>query len=189
MTRRMRGTIVAAVVGLMLVFGNVALADHLKAICDVHAVASAKLDQGYILDVRLHTSDNKPVNETAVRFYQVVDFFGQREEYLGTTVTDGQGGAAFAFLPATLGHTEIVARSAAKDHFAAAEGRTVFEATVAAPAYRPETVVLSGFTKVVTGGVGAVVLVVWLLIGFALITTARGVRRGARDLEAKGDHA
>jgi len=188
MTRAMGGTIVVAVAALMLAFGNVALADHLKAICDVRATASAKLDQGYLLAVRLHTSDGKPVNETAVRFYQLVDFFGKREMYLGTATTDGQGNAALTFLPPTLGHVEIVARSGARDHFTAAEGRTTFEAAVAAPAYEAETVPLSGFTKVVTGAVGTIVLAVWALIAFALISTARGVRRGARDL-AQGDHA
>jgi hypothetical protein len=72
---------------------------------------------------------------------------------------------------------------------AAAEAETTFEASVAAPSYQPETVALSGFTQVVTVAVGIVVLTVWALIAFALISTARGVRRGARDLGPKGDLA
>lgn len=189
MSRAKNGMILTAAIALMLAFGNVALADHLKAVCEVHATASAKLDQGYVLSVRIHTTDAMPVNETAVRFYQVVDFFGQREMYLGSAVTDGQGNAALPYLPAELGPHQILVRSTARDHFSAAEGRTTFEATVAAPAYQAETVPLADFSKIVTAVVGAIVLTVWALIAFAFISTARGVRRGARDLGPKGNHA
>ena len=189
MSRATRGIVVAVAAALMLAFGNVALADHLKAVCEVQAAASAKMDQGYVLSVHIHTTDGKPVNETAVRFYQVVDFFGQREMYLGSAVTDGQGNAALAYLPAELGPHQILVRSAAKEHVGSAEGRTTFQATVAAAAYRPEAVPLADFSKVVTAVVGAIVLTVWALIAFAFVSTARGVRRGARDLGPKGDHA
>ena len=189
MTRRRRGTILAAAVALTLLFGNVALADHLKATCDLHVAASAKVEQGYVLTVHLHTSDGQPVNEDTVRFYQAVDFFGQREMLLGSAITDGQGNTSLTFLPARPGSYSIIARSTDKDHFTSAEGRTTFDATVAAPAYKAETIALSGFTKVVTAAVGAIVLAVWALIALALISTARGVRRGARDLSPKGDLA
>jgi len=41
----------------------------------------------------------------------------------------------------------------------------------------------------VTVAVGVIVLAVWAVIAFALVSTARGVRRGARDLGTKGDLA
>ena len=178
---------VTAAIALMLAFGNVALADDLKAVCEVQATASAKLEQGYVLTVHLHTTEGRPVNDTAVRFYEIVDFFGKREMFLGVATTDGQGNTSLAFLPAELGPHQIVARSTATEHFSGAEGRTTFEAAVAAAPYQPAAVPLAGFSKVVTGVVGVIVLSVWALIAFALVSTARGVRHGARDL-AKGDH-
>lgn len=175
---------------LMLTFGNVALADHLKAICDVQVTASAKLEQGYVLGVRLHTSDGRPVNEATVRFYDKVELFGDREMYIGSSITDGQGNTSLRYLPARLGTHELVVRSSSKDHFTAAEGRVTFEATVAAPAYRSEPAPLAAFSALVPYGVGAVVISVWALLAFAFFGTARGVLGGARDhAQKKGDLA
>lgn len=175
---------------LMPTLGGVALADHLRAICDVTAEASAKVEQGYVLAVRLRTSDGRPVNETAVRFYETVDFFGRREMYLGAATTDGQGNTSLVYLPAQLGAHEIVARSAGHDHFTAAEGRTTFEATVAAADHQREPAPLAAFSAALPYAVGLGVLAVWALLAYALIGTARGVLGGARDLaQKKGDLA
>jgi hypothetical protein len=182
---RRPAAVLAATLALTLAFGGVALADHVKAICEVRATASAKLEQGYVLSVHLTTSDGRPVNETEVSFYEKVQLFGEREMYLGSAKTDGQGQAAFTYLPARLGAHEILARSARKDHFLAAEGRTTFEATVAARPYRPEPAPLAAFTAAVPFGVGALVLAVWALLAFAILGTARGVLRGARELAPK----
>jgi len=186
--RRLAATLGIAM-ALTLALGNVALADHLRAICEVRATASAKLEQGYVLGVRLHTSDGRPVNEATVRFYEIVDLFGTREMYIGSAITDGQGNTSLTYLPAQVGPREIVARSRSKDHFSGAEGRTSLEATVAAPSYRPESMPLASFSAAVPFAVGGVVLSVWALIAFALFATARGVRRGARDHAHREDLA
>jgi hypothetical protein len=183
-------TTLAAAIALTLVLGNGALADHLKAICEVNATASTRLENGYVLAVRLHTADGKPVNDTTVRFYEALDLFGAREMYIGSAVTDGQGGTSLGYLPARLGTHEIVARSSAREHFAGAEGRTTFEATVAAPAYRSAPAPLASFSAALPYAVGAVVLSVWALLAFALLGTARGVLGGDRDQHLKkGDIA
>ena len=187
MFRRIALTLATAAV-LTLGSSSVALADHLKAICDVHAVANARLEKGYVLEVTLHTSDGKPVNETVVSFYEPVELFGQRELFLGTATTDGQGNASFAYLPARLGTHEIIVRSNRKDHYLGAEGRTTFDAVVAAAPYRSQPAPLAAFSAGLPYGVGAVVLAVWLALALALFGTARGVLGGGRE-QRKGDLA
>jgi len=186
-TRRPGRTIAVAVIATMMLAG-VASAAPQRATVELSVSPASKVEQGYALTVRVRSADGRPVNEANIRFYEVVELIGSRDMYIGDATTDGQGGGSLIYLPAKTGSHEIVARFAGRDQVAPAEGRTTFQATVAAPAYRPETVALSGFSNVVTIAVGTIVLSVWALIAFALISTARGVRRGARDL-AKGDHA
>ncbi|HTJ60263.1 MAG TPA: hypothetical protein VL333_03620 [Candidatus Saccharimonadales bacterium] len=188
MIRRVALSISISVIA-MLLLSTAAVAVTQKATIQLSVVAAEKLEQGYAVTVRVRTDDGKPVNDATIRFYESVDLFGAREMSLGSATTDGQGQATFLYLPAQLGSHQIVARFAGRDQVAAAEAETTFEASVAAPSYQPETVALSGFTQVVTVAVGIVVLTVWALIAFALISTARGVRRGARDLGPKGDLA
>ncbi len=187
MTRRIVAALALAVIGTLLLAG-VALAAPQRASIELTVRVAAKVEQGYVLAVRVRSADGKPVNEAGIRFYETVDLFGAREMFIGTATTDGQGDGALPYLPAQPGSHPIIARFAGRDQVAAAEGRTTFEATVAAAAYRMEAVPLAAFSNVVTAVVGAIVLTVWALIAFAFISTARGVRRGARDLE-NGDHA
>ena len=187
MTRRIGVALALAVLGTLLLSG-VALAAPQRATIEITARAAAKVDRGYVLAVRVRSADGKPVNEAAIRFYEAVDLFGVREMLIGTAMTDGQGDGALVYLPAQVGSHPIIARFAGRDQVAPAEGRITLEATVAAAAYQAQPVPLADFSRVVTGAVGAIVLVVWAFIVFAFISTARGVRSGARDLE-KGDHA
>jgi hypothetical protein len=204
MTRAARQlmAVVAVAAALLLGLGNVALAHHVPALLEVRVTPNAKPQLGYVVTAHVHTADNRPVNETTVRFYEVVDFFGEREELLGSAITDGQGNASLPYQPAVTGSHQVIAHSLESSsfriendqvlydqHFGDAEGRTTFVATVIAAAYQPVTVPLADFSKVVTAVVGGVVLAVWALIAFAFFSTARGVRRGARDLGSKGDHA
>lgn len=187
MTRRIGLALVGCAIATLLL-GTVALAAPQRASIDITVGPAAKAAQGYTLTVRIRTTDGKPVNEAAVRFYEPVDLFGARQMYLGSVTTDGQGGGTFVYLPAQLGSHQVIAKLAGSDLVSAAEGKTTFEATVAAPSYQTQVVPLADFSKVVTAVVGGVVLTVWALIAFAFFSTARGVRRGARDL-GKGDHA
>lgn len=187
------GLIVSLAFALTVVFGGVAVADQLKAVCDVSVQPSVKPETGYVISVHLKSSDGRPVNEATVRFYETVELFGAREMLIGVGTTDGQGSADLLYLPAKVGTHEIVARYPGRPDVAAASGRTTFEATVAAPPYKSETLALSPLAGVVPYGAGALVLGVWALIGFALFATARGVLRGASDraqqTEKKGDIA
>jgi hypothetical protein len=188
MTRRIAATLALSLIA-MLLLATVAFAATQKSTIQLSVAAAAKPEQGYAIAVRVRTDDGRPVNEATISFYEPVDLFGAREMSLGSTTTDGQGQGTFLYLPAQLGSHQIIARFAGRDQVARAEAKTTFDADVAAAAYRPETVALSGFTQVVTVAVGVIVLSVWVVIAFALISTARGVRRGARDLGVKGELA
>lgn len=180
MTRHAR-TVVLALASLALLLGSAGavLAAETRVICQVTTAPNPKAELGYLLEARLTTADAKPVNDTLVRFYDVVELFGKREMLIATATTDGQGRATIPYLPAQTGQREIVVRSAARDPFAAGEGRTTLAATVAAPTYEVEPAVLSDFTAKVPFVVGGILVAVWLVIGFALIGTARGIAREA----------
>lgn len=181
--------LLAATIASTFLLGNAALADHQRAICIVEARASTRLEQGYVLEARLVTADGRPVNEATVRFYEMVDFFGRREMLLGSAVTDGQGRVSFSYLPARIGSHEIVVKFSGRDHFGATTGRTTLLAEVAAEPYVVEPAPLAAFTGKVPFAAGSIVLGVWTLIAFALISTARGVIGGARTTIRKGDTA
>lgn len=176
-------------VALTAATGNVAAADHLRVVSEVTVTPSDKPAQGYVLAVRLRTSDGRPLNEATLSFYETVELFGRREMLVATARTDGQGIGSTTYLPARTGRHEIVMRFAGRDHVAPAEHRSSFEATVAARPYEPYAPPLGSFTAALPYGVGMLVLSVWALIAFALFGTARGVLRGARDHAAKGDTA
>lgn len=147
-----------------------------------------KLTQGYLLSVRVAGPDSRPMNETNVRFYEIVELFGQREMYIGETTTDGQGTASLLYLPAQLGTHQVIARSAGRGQVTWGETRVTFEAQVAAAPYRVEPPPLAAFSAILPYGVGVIVLSVWILLAFALFGTARGVLGGARDhAQGKGE--
>lgn len=165
--------------------GTVALANHIRAIGEITVSPSENIKLGYVLSVKLRTSDGRPVNEVSVSFHEVVDLFGKREMLIATAHTDGQGLGSATYLPARTGTHEIVMRFAGRDHIGAVVTRHTFDATVAAAPYRAATPPLAPFSARVPYGVGAVVLAVWALIAFAFFGTAFGIRRGTRDQRQK----
>lgn len=158
-----------------------AAADHVRVVGAVTVSHLPKAAQGYSLEVRMRTSDGRPLNDAVVRFYEIVELFGRREMLIATTRTDGQGVGTAAYLPARPGRHEIVARFPGREHVGPADVRHTFEADVAAPPYRQDPLPLTSFSAAVPYGVGLVVLGVWALIAFALFGTAFGIRRGRRD--------
>lgn len=154
------------------------------------AVASgAKPELGYIVSAVVTSPAGKPVSEATVRFYDVVDLFGQREELIGSATTDGQGAVAISYLPATKGTHQIVARFTGQGALVASLGTTTFEAKVSAKPYVVDQPPLAGFSRAVPYAVGVLVLAVWGLIAFSLFGTARGVVATANTTRRKGDTA
>ncbi|HZP97800.1 MAG TPA: hypothetical protein VFC31_15895 [Candidatus Limnocylindria bacterium] len=152
--------------------------------------AAARPEWGYLVSVQVTSPAGKPVNDAVVRFYDIVDFFGPREELIGSGVTDGQGRTAITYLPATTGAHQIVARFAGRDTLVPSFGVTTLDATVAAPAYElDEPAFELFFTRYVPYAAGIVVLAVWGLIAFSLLSTARGVVAGADTTDQKGETA
>jgi hypothetical protein len=184
-SRRIAMGVVAAITTILLL-GGLALAADVRVICFIDVKPSAKLEQGYAIGIRVVSTDDKPVNEATVRVYEIVDFYGKHEMPLGSTVTDGQGRASLNYLPARTGSHELVARFAGKTGYVATEGHATFQAELAAEPYVVEPPPLAAFTSKVPYAVGALVLAVWGLIGYALIGTVRGVIGGARNSQRKG---
>lgn len=166
---------------IVVASGGAAYADHIRVLAEMTTSNAAKAEQGYVLTVKMRTSDGRPLNEATIRIYEMVDLFGKRDMLIATLKTDGQGAGSAIYLPATPGRHEIIVRFDGRGHVPAFETRHVLEATVAAPAYRSATPPLAEFSSRVPYGVGVVVLSVWALIAFALFGTALGIRRGARD--------
>jgi hypothetical protein len=180
MIRRISTRILASAVALVLLANVASAADPLRVICFVEAQPSPKLEQGYTLGVRLLVTQTQPVAGATVRLYEIVDLFGKKEMFIGTATTDGQGRASLNYLPAKTGSHEIVARFPGMPGYSATEGRTTFQADVAAEPYVVEPAPLASFTSKVPYVVGLVVVAVWALIAYALFGTARGITSGAR---------
>jgi hypothetical protein len=150
---------------------------------------AAKPELGYTLSVRITSPAGRPVNDATIRFYELVDFFGQREELIGSATTDGQGLSTITYLPATKGTHTIVARFAGQGALVPSLGIADLDATVAAPAYKVDPPALAAFSRYVPYAAGVVVLVVWSLIAFSMLSTARGVIARADPTHRKGDTA
>ena len=156
------------------------------------AITSApaeKTDLGYALTAKVTSPAGKPVGDATVRFYDVVDLFGQREELIGAAQTDGQGNALIYYLPASTGTHKIVARFAGQGTLTPSLGVADLEAALAAPAYKVDPQPLAAFSRYVPFAAGAVVLSVWALIAFSLIGTARGIVTRANETSRKGETA
>lgn len=151
--------------------------------------AGAKPELGYVVSASVTSPAGAPVSEATVRFYDVVELLGQREELIGSGVTDGQGNVAISYLPASAGTRQIVARFAGQGELAASLGTTTFAATVTAKPYTVDRPPLADFSNAVPYGVAVIVLAVWGLIAFSLFGTARGVVATANSPRRKGDTA
>jgi len=155
----------------------------------VSATPAAKTELGYALTAKVTSPAGKPVGDATIRFYDVVELFGQREELIGTAQTDGQGSALIYYLPASTGTHKIVARFNGDGTLKPSLGVSDLELAVAAPAYKVDPQPLAAFSRYVPFAAGAVVLSVWTLIAFSLIGTARGVVSRANETIRKGDTA
>jgi hypothetical protein len=156
---------------------------------DVSTRRATPAEQGYVVETKVVSRDGKPVNDAVVRFYEQVDFFGPREELIGSARTDGQGAAAITYLPSSTGPHDIVVRFAGQESLVPSVGTASFEASVAAPPYHTDQPALLAFTRLVPYAAGAIVLAVWGLIAFALFGTARGIAVSADQTYAKEDTA
>lgn len=153
------------------------------------AAPAAKVEQGYLVSVKVTSPAGKPVGDAPIRFYDVVDLFGQREELIGSATTDGQGVAVISYLPASAGTHQIVARFPGQGSLVESVGSMSLDATVAAPTYKSDPPGFALFTRYVPYGAGVVVLAVWGLIAFSLFATARGIAAAADGKIRKGETA
>ena len=157
----------------------------------VVATPADKTTLGDAITATITSPAGKPVGDATIRFYDVVELFGQREELIGTAQTDGQGSALIYYLPASTGTHTIVARFNGQGTLGASLGVKDVDATLAAPAYKTDQQPLAAFSHYVPYVAATIVVSVWALIAFSLLGTARGVfaSRGTNNIQRKGDTA
>ncbi len=154
--------------------------DALPMAAAVAVEPSDDITRGYVVSAHV-TKDTKPVGQVEVSFYDVIDLLGSRQMLIGSRLTDGQGEASVTYLPAELGHHDLVVRAAEADAVVA-EARSSFDARVAAPrTYSREQLPLERFSSGLPLVAAGVLVVVWALFAFAFVGTARRVASGAGD--------
>jgi hypothetical protein len=120
---------------------------------------------------RLTTTDGQPVNNQAVLFYQVVEFFGPRDADLGTATTDSTGNAVVVFQPAQPGPQTIKAYAPGSAvHQPAVTELTVTVATVVPPfeSAPPPLALLRPWVPI---GLGGLMLATWVTLLAVLVVT------------------
>ena len=145
-------------------------------------VADEREDGSWMLTATLARGAAVQSQQT-VEFFQVVDFFGQRQVPLGSATTDAAGTASRLYTPTSNGPQEIVARHAG------GAGTTVSE---------PVHITVSGAAPLIPGRgpvlpivqalafpVGAAILfLVWLALAGILVRAIHGIRRSAAEVES-----
>lgn len=176
MKQRILVTITAATIAL-LALGASASADSGKTVTTLRVNSGAVAAQpgSFALSATLVTADSKPVGSVKLDFYVTADLLGERDMYIGSSVTDGQGKAAVKYTPTWNGETKVTVKFADTDLLAGTQGTTSFTATGAVGAYQQEKPPLADFAAKVPYAVAVVVLGVWFLIAFALLGTARSI--------------
>ena len=156
----------------------------------IASVPAEKPELGYALTAQVTSPQGKPVGDATIRFSDVIDLFGQREELIGTAQTDGQGMALIYYLPATAGTHTIVARFGGQGTLTPSLGVTDVELAQAAKPYKADAQPLAAFSRYVPYAAVAIALTVWALIAFSLLGTARGiVAARANEMKRKGETA
>ena len=147
----------------------------------VTVTPSRRADLGYVLEAQVVAKDGSPMNEVAVRFYDLVYLLGPREMLVGSERTDGRGRASLTYLPAEPGAHTIIARYDGRS--GPAEVRTDFEADrTATAAYHRELLPLADFSRLLPAFAAAALVAVWALFAFAVIGGVGGIAGAPRPV-------
>lgn len=131
--------------------------------------------ESVILSARL--SDAKgPVGGEPVTFYIVTNVFGERLMKVGQALTDATGMASVAYQPSWAGDHTVVARFGGGADYAATQASFHFSALNPVSQFQSAQFGLEPVRRWLPLAVGLLVLAVWASLGFALITTAAGIR-------------
>ncbi|MDO8506237.1 MAG: hypothetical protein Q7S41_01365 [Candidatus Limnocylindria bacterium] len=141
---------------------------------------AAKEARGYAIEARLVGKDGKPLADTEIAFYDVVELLGPREMLIGAAKTDGFGTAAIDYLPAEGGTHTIAARPTQWDRLAATQATATIQAARVAPTtYAHEQLPLDSFSTRVPYVGAFVLLAIWALFAFVVLGSAYRIPRGA----------
>lgn len=181
MTRRCPLTAIALAASLLVIASLVDAGPVIAADPAPHLqLAAEERDDGsWMLRATLARGATVQTQET-VEFFQLVDFFGQRQVPLGSATTDAAGVASRLYTPTSNGPQEIVARTSGET------GTTVSDpvqitASGAAPLLPGPGPVLP-IVQALAFPVGAAVLfLVWLALAGILVRAIHAIIKGTAE--------
>jgi sugar lactone lactonase YvrE len=139
--------------------------------------------ESVVLAVRLDSADGA-AGGLPVSFYIVTAVFGERLMKVGDGISDASGIVSVIYRPTWTGEHVVVAHFSGAHGYGPADTSFRFDAKVAASAYHPAEFGLAPVRSALPLAVGAAVLVIWGVLGFALVSTAMGIRSAARAAPA-----
>lgn len=123
--------------------------------------------------------DGRPLAGAKVTFYILTDVFGQRLMKVGEATADVSGTAAIIYQPTWDGDHTVVVRFAGTSELAPTQTSYHFQAAGSVSPYEPAKFGLEPVRRWLPAAVGLVVLAVWASLGYALASTALGIRAAA----------
>jgi hypothetical protein len=151
-----------------------------KPTLTAHEPTTTRVKGQLILRANLATADGKPLTDRPVRFYQQVEFFGQREAYLGSTKTDSTGLATLFYQPVQTGPQTIVAHVPGDAGYGSVASSVTVQVRDAAPAFHAEPLPLARVRQWLPLALLGVVLATWAVLLAVFLRAVLGIRRTAR---------
>ena len=175
-----KGVLVAVLLSLAgALMAGPALGSHLSPNTPYAVEPSVRaLDRGmWRLDAEVLDEYGAPVVDDAVRFSVDVEFLGSRRIMLGEVRTDVTGQAGLSYRPTWNGTHHLVAEALRTDGTSVIATFTFEVEGVAPPIPRDESALPFTGSWALPAGL-LLVGGVWLVLGFLLINTVIGIRRG-----------
>lgn len=119
---------------------------------------------------------SQPLAGAKVTFYILTDVFGERLMKVGEATSDMSGTAAILYQPTWDGDHTVVVRFAGTDDYGPTQTSYHFQAVDSISPYEPAEFGLESVRRWLPVAVGLAVLAVWGSLGYALATTALGIR-------------
>jgi hypothetical protein len=142
-------------------------------------ITPAKIEAGQPVTLAAKLTDDttrRVVGGVEIKFMVLTDVFGSRWMEVGKAFTDATGVAAISYKPSWVGDTRVSARFAGNTQYAATEVSYAFQAVGPIPQHENARFGLEPIRAWAPAVVAAVVLSVWIILGFVVIRTVMGMR-------------
>jgi len=142
-------------------------------------VASPAPGQNSVVLAAKLLDEGQPLAGEPVSFYVVTTVFGERLMIVGSALSDATGTASLLYRPTWSGDYTVVARFAGVGEHGPSEVTFHFEANDVESPYHPAEFGIDPIRTWLPVFVGAVLLTVLFVLGFAMFTTVAGIRAAA----------